>query len=80
MWLSVWEWLLPHERLWSVPQLAKEVLAPLSTDCIRDHFIDLPGVLIIYKKKKGYRRKRMLLVPDSVLRRWLDDHTNGGQP
>jgi hypothetical protein len=69
---------MPSERLWSVPQLAA-LLAPLSTDCIRDHFIDLPGVLIIYTKRKHYRRKRMLLVPQSVLDRWLDEHTNGGR-
>jgi hypothetical protein len=65
-----------RERYWTVPDLATAI--NLSTDTVRRLFSDEPGVIKIYKPKRGVRRHVMLLIPESIVQRVFARMTIGG--
>jgi len=50
----------------------------ISDDFARDLFVDEPGVLIIYRKRRGKHPYKNLRVPKSVLERVYERFKNGG--
>jgi hypothetical protein len=65
----------PLERRYFVPEVAS--ILNLSTDTVRNLFIDEPGVIIITKRRRGIRIYRTLLIPQSVLERKIKSMTVG---
>jgi hypothetical protein len=65
--------LTAHDKCYNVTQVSQ--LLNISADRVRREFRDYPGVLSLSTPRLGKRPYVTLLIPESVLRRWIREHT-----
>jgi hypothetical protein len=63
----------PNEECLTVAEVAERL--KVNEETVRRIFINEPGVIVIYRPRKGRRQYRTLRIPDHVFRRVLTRFT-----
>jgi hypothetical protein len=67
-----------QEKVYTVEEVAEKLRK--SPDWVRREFRHYAGVICSGKPKPGKRPYTTVVIPESVLRRWIREHTERGCP